>query len=106
MDDGQDGKDGEDGKEGESDDDGQPEPPEHFEDRAMIDAAYPLLYGRDVTEEEAALGLEFLEAQRAAHRAEATEGADPALADRQASHAAWVQYARALFSAAEFRFIG
>jgi hypothetical protein len=105
--------------------------PKHFDDRAMIEAAYPLLYGREVTEQEISLGLEFLVDQRAsllakelkeleekkAEDAEAAEEAedddptaeeddDPAvLAERRASMQAWVQYARALFSAAEFRFI-
>ncbi|MDH3271437.1 MAG: PSD1 and planctomycete cytochrome C domain-containing protein [Gemmatimonadota bacterium] len=142
-------------KKGEEED---PDPPEHFDDRAMLEAAYPLLYGREVTPEEAELGLEFLETQRAAHlddelkklvaeedaegdaasgppgtdggsgsgasgrnahssaddpgRAEGDGGSvtsqaenDRAMAERRASLKAWVQYARALFSAAEFRFI-
>ena len=99
----------------------------------MIEAAYPLLYGRDVTEQEISLGLEFLVAQRASLLAkeleeleekkmaetdeaegteegetadESDEDEDPgALSERRASMQAWVQYARALFSAAEFRFI-
>jgi mono/diheme cytochrome c family protein len=117
---------------GEGDDDA---PPEHFEDRAMIEAAYPLLYSRDASEEEVALGLEFLEAQRASWAEQLAEAAvdgegaeeagpdeedladeetveeqddedDPELLARRASLAAWVQYTRALVSAAEFRFIG
>lgn len=127
-------------------------PPERFDDRAMIEAAYPLLYGREVTEAEAALGLEFIETQRAEHLkdelaklvtaddkdgaegsgaddeggaagkasmpANGGNGAEPGdggsateqelqreLAERRASHKAWIQYARALFSAAEYRFI-
>ena len=36
----------------------------------MIEAAYPLLYSRDVTEPEIAAGLEFLEERRAAFLAE------------------------------------
>ena len=119
----------------EADSDGD-EPPEHFADRAMIGIAYPLLYGRDVTEQEIALGLDFLATQReslllkeveeleemqeatdntaiagiAAATAESpdasTEDDGPrVLAERRASLQAWVQYARALFSAAEFRFI-
>ena len=103
----------------------------------MIKIAYPLLYGRDATEEEMSVGLEFLVAQRASllskeleeleekRKAEADEGEDAeeadtadessgassedkdprVLAERRASMQAWVQYARALFSAAEFRFI-
>lgn len=137
-------------------------PPERFEHRAMIEAAYPLLYGREVTEAEATLGLEFIETQQAEHlkdelsklvadeeedgaaessgstsgatgessdvtdspssaavRATATSGGPEAadggsaseqelqreLAERRAAHRAWIQYARALFSAAEYRFI-
>ncbi|HYW32343.1 MAG TPA: PSD1 and planctomycete cytochrome C domain-containing protein [Gemmatimonas sp.] len=109
-----------------------PPPPKHFDDRAMIRAAYPLLYGRDATEEEIALGLGFLASQRtsllasettkaaaeakkaqgaavaAAKTAGAEGGAEPAQKDllaRRVSMKAWTQYARALFSAAEFRFI-
>ncbi len=127
----------EDGEEGEV------EPPESFDDRAMIRAAYPLLYGREATTEEMDLGLEFLGAQRAEHLqaelealvadedgpddagrgdeggptggelapeqgdggATTRERQDRELAERRASMKAWVQYARALFSAAEFRFI-
>ena len=99
--------------------------PESFDDRAMIEVAYPLLYGREVTEQEVTLGLEFLTEQRASllekelaeldtdeadDPAEDGEAADEdedpeALAERRSSMKAWVQYARALFSAAEFRFI-
>lgn len=130
--------------------------PEGHDDAAMIAAAYPLLYGRDVTEAETRIGLDFLAAQReslfeaelkaiATERAAAAERggsastadvddvattgagaaandedatasaqdageasrdeADQALAMRRAATKAWVQYARALFSAAEFRFI-
>jgi mono/diheme cytochrome c family protein len=144
--------------------DADAELPLRFDDRVMIEAAYPLLYGRDVTQDEVALGLEFLSEQKAAHRAELTRIAEEdqdadgspasdaagrslgersgtpsarrtdgdggvvpaasrdadaqerqdqarqdqdaeALLDRRASMSAWVQYARALFSAAEFRFI-
>ncbi|NNF14264.1 MAG: DUF1549 domain-containing protein [Gemmatimonadetes bacterium] len=116
---------------GEDDDDEKEvePPPERFDHRAMIEAAYPLLYGRDVTEAEAALGLEFIETQHAEHLkdelaklvadddAEEDEGAESdggsateqelerELAERRAAHRAWIQYARALFSAAEYRFI-
>jgi hypothetical protein len=88
--------------------------PEGHEDRAMIAAAYPLLYGREVTEAETKLGLDFLAAQREAlfstemdAIAKETAEADgtEALARQRAAAKAWVQYARALFSAAEFRFI-
>jgi hypothetical protein len=127
--------------------------PEAFDDRAMIEKAYPLLYGRDVTEDEVEVGLEFLTEQRASWlekerekqaeaeaEAEAEDGAEAeteveagaedeaetetqagdevdaeeaaaeqaaaeALLERRASMGAWVQYARALFSAVEFRFI-
>lgn len=135
-----------------------PPPPKKFDDRAMISAAYPLLYGRDATADEIELGLSFLasqrvsllasetakaaaEAQKAAAEAtkveatkavaeaqkaaaEATKvqgtttaaakvagaegGAEQARKDlltRRVSMKAWTQYARALFSAAEFRFI-
>lgn len=105
---------------------GGPPPPKHFDDRAMILAAYPLLYGREATNEEIALGLGFLATQRASLSAgeaakaaaaaagdsakvEAAErGTDQARKDlraRRVSMKAWTQYARALLSAAEFRFI-
>ena len=131
-----------DGEEGEAED-----LPPVFRDREMIEAAYPLLYGREVTEPEIAAGLEFLEERRAdflaeeveklraetadeaeadnedeetepSEESEADEGSeageetaagesdDTAAAERRASLRAWIQYARALFSAAEFRFVG
>ena len=91
-----------------------PESPREFHDREMIEAAYPLLYGREVTEPEIAAGLEFLEERRADFLAEEleklegeTEEEDEAeAAERRASLRAWIQYARALFSTAEFRFAG
>ena len=109
--------------------------PARFADRAMIRAAYPLLYGREVAEVELAAGLAFLAERRAAARkvgdeSEAADGESAAavgepedesaavdgrdaspedgpddLAERRASMRAWTQYARALFSAAEFRFV-
>jgi hypothetical protein len=122
--------------------------PASFDDRAMIEKAYPLLYGREVTEDEIALGLEFLSQQRVSWLArdeddededaggETDEGAEASddagsgsvesgddgsadesaddesaeraaadLRERRASMRAWTQYARALFSAVEFRFI-
>jgi mono/diheme cytochrome c family protein len=96
--------------------------PERFDDEAMIEVAYPLLYGRSVTEEETELGLEFLTQQRASwlerelqelEKDENGPGGEDvgsagevrALAERRASMHAWVQYARALLAAAEFRFI-
>ena len=97
------------------------EMPRAFHDREMIRAAHPILYAREVTEAEVELGLAFLEAQRAAYLEEelarvvtdeeADGGSEPSgeelreLAERRASMKAWVQYSRALFSAAEFRFI-
>ena len=99
------------------------EMPKAFEHRAMIEAAYPLLYAREVTEAEVELGLDFLTTQKDAYleaelkrivadEEEATDGgSEPTaeaareLAERRASMKAWVQYSRALFSAAEFRFI-
>ena len=99
------------------------EMPEVFDDRAMIEAAYPILYARGAAAAELALGLDFLTTQREAYleaelaRVVADDdededgGSDPtadelrALAERRASMKAWVQYSRALFSAAEFRFI-
>ena len=99
------------------------EMPKVFDDRAMIEAAYPILYAREVTDAEAELGVEFLSTQKAAYleaelarvvadEDEATDGgSEPsaeavrALAERRAAMKAWVQYGRALFSAAEFRFI-
>ena len=89
----------------------------------MVEAAYPLLYAREVTVAEAGGGGEYLAQQREAYleaelaRIVADEdededgGSDPTaeelreLAERRASMKAWVQYSRALFSAAEFRFI-
>ena len=89
----------------------------------MIEAAYPLLYARDVTEPEIAAGLEFLEERRAAFLAEELEAdgeaeeeveegepaegehAEPDTPEHRASMQAWIQYARALFSVAEFRFV-
>ena len=109
--------------------------PARFPDRAMIRAAYPVLYGREVSEAELEAGLAFLAERWAAARKadDAPEAADgePAgsvresrdertavdgrggapedvtddLAERRASMQAWTQYARALFSAAEFRFV-
>ena len=94
-----------------------------FRDREMIEAAYPLLYARDVTEPEIAAGLEFLEERRAAFLAEEPEAdgeageegeedepaegedAEPDTPEHRASMRAWTQYARALFSVAEFRFV-
>ncbi len=142
------------GDENDEDEDAEPAPPERFDHRAMIEAAYPLLYGRNVTEAEAALGLEFIETQKAEHLkdelsklvadedaedgaaaspegagasagggsstgqgsaaagSEAADGGSASeqelqreLAERRAAHRAWIQYARALFSAAEYRFI-
>ena len=97
-----------------------------FNDRGMIEAAYPLLYGRKVTEPEIAAGLAFLEERRAdflaeemekleaetepsdeGESADESEDADAMEeAERRASRRAWIQYARALFSTAEFRFVG
>ena len=113
-----------------------------FRDREMIEAAYPLLYSREVTELEIAAGFEFLEERRAAFLAEelaklddesddeagagtteddaeaagkaeaaAVEEGDeedttePDTPEYRASMQAWIQYARALFSVAEFRFV-
>jgi hypothetical protein len=63
---------------------------EKVPDEEKIRKAYPLLYARDVAPEELASGLEFLGQARA-------EGRTPL--DR------WVQYARVLLSANEFRFV-
>ena len=89
----------------------------------MIAAAYPLLYGRAVTDAEMAAGLEFLAAQRASllEEAAAADGSIAAAAITNEAEAAakpadddpaadawkksWIQYARALLSAAEFRFV-
>ena len=101
----------------------------------MIRAAYPLLYGREVSEAELEAGLAFLAERRASARKagdepEAADGESAAgagesedesaavigrdaspedgpgdLTERRASMQAWTQYARALFSAAEFRFV-
>jgi hypothetical protein len=133
------------------------DPPERFDDRKMLEMAYPLLYARGATEQEVELGLVFLTEQRASWleqlQKEEAEAADAAKRDatpkaadavqgsqatdavqggeataaaeggqataaaeaadqlaaallvRRASMKAWVQYARALFSAAEFRYI-
>ena len=113
-----------------------------FRDRAMIETAYPHLYGREATEAEIEAGLEFLAERRADFIAEEleklesetgeeagkeaeagdrtgpeargdTEAYGPSEAgeaneeaERLASMRAWIQYARALFSTAEFRFVG
>ena len=84
---------------GDSDADDAEDVPARFADRAMIRAAYPLLYGREVAEAELEAGLAFL----AERRMSAKETDD--LRERQVSMRAWTQYARALFSAAEFRFV-
>jgi len=95
-----------------------------FDDREMIEAAYPILYGRAVTEPEVAAGLAFLAEQRGslleketaavAETGEATpseggagtaDGDPRVVAERNAKMKAWIQYARALFSAAEFRYV-
>jgi hypothetical protein len=123
---------------GTADGGGHPDPGSSpvFHDREMIEAAYPLLYGREATEPEIAAGLAFLEERRAdflaealekletetdeaeADGAEAGDGAeaaeepddeaddDASAAEHRASMRAWIQYARALFSTAEFRFVG
>ena len=107
-----------------------------FRDREMIEAAYPRLYGREATEPEIEAGLEFLaelradflaeelekleseteveagdgdeaeasEDAEAVHKSEGSEAVEEA--ERRASMRAWIQYARALFSTAEFRFVG
>ncbi|WP_420634361.1 PSD1 and planctomycete cytochrome C domain-containing protein [Candidatus Palauibacter sp.] len=90
--------------------------PPTFHDREMIEAAYPLLYGREAAEAEVTAGLQFLEERRAdflaeeleeaAEAEEATESDESEAAERRASMRAWIQYARALFSTAEFRFVG
>ena len=124
--------------------DGDEEIPVPPPDRAMIRAAYPLLYGREVSDAELDAGLAFLAERRAsgpaadvdagelpvalsvgrnrragsaadvdaeaAEGARKQEGASPedGRDDPEAgsvSLQAWIQYARALFSAAEFRFI-
>ncbi|WP_419164557.1 hypothetical protein [Candidatus Palauibacter sp.] len=77
----------------------------------MIEAAYPLLYGREAAEAEVTAGLQFLEERRADFLAEELEEAADIrghneAAERRASMQAWIQYARALFSTAEFRFVG
>ncbi len=90
--------DGEGGDDDSAPDDGE-DIPARFADRAMIRAAYPLLYGREVSEAELEAGLAFLAERRAS-----TKEPDD-LQGRQASTRAWTQYARALFSVAEFRFI-
>ncbi len=97
-----------------------------FRDRAMIEAAYPLLYARKATAPEIAAGLEFLKERRAAFPEERREtpedasgagaaeqgdgetppnGASPESPEDEVSRWAWIQYARALFSVAEFRFV-
>ena len=67
----------------------------------MIRAAYPLLYGRDVSEAELEAGLAFLAERRTA----AKEPDEPQERQAWRTMRAWTQYARALFSAAEFRFV-
>jgi hypothetical protein len=55
-----------------ADDDGS-ELPEHFDDEALVRAAYPLLYSREATDEEVSLALTFLGAQRASWAAQLEE---------------------------------
>ena len=90
-----------------------------FRDLEMIEAAYPLLYGREATEPEIEAGLQFLTERRADFLAEEREKRDGEAeaadeseagetveeAERRASMRAWIQYARALFGTAEFRFV-
>lgn len=90
-----------------------------FRDLEMIEAAYPLLYGREATEPEIEAGLQFLAERRADFLAEELEKRDGEAeaadeseagetveeAERRASMRAWIQYARALFGTAEFRFV-
>ena len=87
---------------------GGDETPAHLPDREMIRKAYPLLYGRDVSAAELEAGLAFLAERRTSATAAAGEPrqVDSSQEDaRRASMQAWIQYARALFGAAEFRFI-
>ncbi len=86
-------------------------------DRERITRAYLLLYGRAVTEGEMTLGLDFLADARARSKSAETESTAPADATPDAlepasssdtsdePEAAWVQYARALMSANELRFV-
>ncbi len=90
-----------------------------FRDLEMIEAAYPLLYGREATEPEIEAGLQFLTERRADFLAEELEKRDGEAeaadeseageaveeAEHRASMRAWIQYARALFGTAEFRFV-
>lgn len=62
--------------------------PRVFDDRAMIERAYPLLYGRDATEPEIELGLEFLTEQRASWTAKAEEEARKKADEEEAAKAA------------------
>ena len=78
--------------------------PAHLPDREMIRAAYPLLYGREVFDAELEAGLAFLAERRQQEDSSPEDGANDIDAGR-VSLQAWMQYARALFSAAEFRFI-
>jgi mono/diheme cytochrome c family protein len=102
------------------------EPPKVFDDRAMIERAYLLIFNRQVDEQELALGLTLLTEQRASWLASDTKKAGgkdsplPSVSNsgvaskdqdatdlprRQASLKAWVQYIRALLSSVEFRFV-
>ena len=93
-------------------------------DRERIAHAYLLLYGREVTDEETSLGLDFL--RQARERASSSDGGakvEPGSDDGESAdarsekasktesktaaepEAAWVQYARALMSANELRFV-
>ncbi|MFT5050568.1 MAG: mono/diheme cytochrome c family protein [Chlamydiales bacterium] len=145
------------GAAGSKQEESKPEPPEIFDDRAMIQRAYALLHTREASHDELALGLALLAEQRKSWRASAAKQSAAAalsissealaashntatwkletpaqgnakgagasvpqdseldaakktantadLAKRQASMNAWVQYARALLSTVEFRFI-
>ena len=81
-------------------------------DEERITRAYLLLYGREVTNREIQLGLEFLEAarERTATSSADVEQPEHTKEDDSANSAdepepAWVQYARALMSANELRFV-
>ena len=74
-------------------------------DRERIERAYLLLYGRSVSEKELALGLAYLEEARKEGVSQTAEAENDGEVAKQEVDPAWVQYARALFNANEFRFL-
>ncbi len=73
------------------------------DDAARIRATYRLLFGRDATDFEVQLGMEFLTAAAADEAAESAAAGGPTPAKSALSR--WEQYAQVLLSANEFAFV-